>query len=62
MCENFLRQPRCAVRVGDMGKRFDVLDKALETLNKLRKRQNTLPFVDGFSSIQDFCSEEYSGH
>ena len=29
-----------------MGKRFDVLDKALETLNKLRKRQSTLPFVD----------------
>ena len=29
-----------------MGKRFDVLDKALGTLNNLRKRQSTLPFAD----------------
>ena len=29
-----------------MGKRFDVLDKELETLSKLRIRQSTLPFVD----------------
>ena len=29
-----------------MGKRFDMLDKELETLSKLRKRQSTLPFVD----------------
>ena len=35
-----------------MEKCFDMLDKELETLNKLWKRESTLPFVDqyGFSS------------
>ena len=49
-------KPRCTVRIGDVGKRFVMLYKELETLSNLRERQSTLPFVDMvFSNNEDLC-------
>ena len=50
-------KPRCAVRVGDAGKRFNMLDKELETLSKLPEKYFAICRYGFSSNTQDLCGK-----